>query len=83
MCFFQKNQYDIIISFYSWFCFFEDRPRNIGLNLIATQQKENIVDVGCGTGETLLKLAESVKGKRFGLWYAPFCRYNSQMRIFG
>lgn len=48
---------------------FERKPRNAAIQLLTPSTGENILEIGCGTGQAIVKMAELVgqSGKVFGI----------------
>lgn len=48
---------------------FEGKPRNSAIHQLAPSTGENILEIGCGTGQAIVKMAEKVdqSGKVFGI----------------
>ncbi len=51
----------------------EGRPRRLGLQLLAAQPGERVLEIGCGTGTSLIALAKVAgeQGRVFGLDLSP------------
>jgi ubiquinone/menaquinone biosynthesis C-methylase UbiE len=75
--------YDRISSIYDWLIISERPYRERVLKLLDIQHGEYVLDIGCGTGQTLPQLAAAVgkQGRVLGLDLSPGMLRQSQAKI--
>lgn len=68
-----KQTYDSMACWYDLSAVFEAPYRREGLRLFSPGSGERLLDIGCGTGETLVELARAVgdSGEVFGIDISP------------
>jgi ubiquinone/menaquinone biosynthesis C-methylase UbiE len=55
-----RDLYDFLSYFYDFFTQYEEGARKIALAIADVRESFKVLDVGCGTGKTLIELAEKV-----------------------
>ena len=65
--------YDRISSFYEWLTISERPYRRQALDLLDIQPHETLLEIGCGTGQTLRELAPGMgdNGRLIGIDLSP------------
>jgi ubiquinone/menaquinone biosynthesis C-methylase UbiE len=77
--------YDRISSIYDWLILSERPYRERALQMLAAQPGERFLEIGCGTGQTLLELAAAVgeTGHVLGIDLSPGMLKQSQKKLGG
>ena len=80
-----KASYDKMSRWYDLFASFESTYRNVGLRMLHVKEREWVLEIGFGTGHSILALAQSVgaMGKVYGIDLSEgMCRI-AQSRVNG